>query len=140
MDLDAVVTRMQASLGTLKSVGVAVDMEAVIGGTVPLPCAFVLPLNEVSTDLDAVSRVQQRVTQGFGVIHVVSNKRDAKGAAALTDLKALRAALKNNLVGWVPDATNGEPVHHRGGRLMNLDANARLWWIDEFELVTYWSQ
>ncbi|QDL55304.1 phage tail terminator protein [Rhodoferax aquaticus] len=140
MDLDAVVTRVQASLGGLKAVGVSVDMEAAIGGAVPLPCAFVLPLNEVSTDQDRLSRVQQRVTQGFGVILVVSNKRDAKGAAALSDLKALRTALKNNLVGWVPDATNGEPVHHRSGRLLNLDGNARLWWIDEFELVTYWSQ
>lgn len=140
MDLDAVVARLDANRGALKSVGAAADMEAALDKVVSLPCAFVLPLAEASTDMDLLSAVRQRVTQSFGVMHVVSNKRDTKGAAALTDLKALRSALKVNLVGWVPDATNGEPVHHRTGRLMNLDGNGRLWWIDEFECVTYWSQ
>ncbi len=139
MDLDTVVARLGANLGNLKSVGAAVDMNAAMEGTVPLPCSFVLPLSESSSDEDLMSRVRQKTLQGFGVITVVSNKRDSKGAAALNDLKTLRVALKNNLVGWVPDATNGEPVHHRNGRLLSLDGNSRLWWIDEFDVNTYWS-
>ena len=78
------------------------------------------------------------VTQRFGVLLVVSNRRDASGAAALVDLNALRLAVRTALIGWVPNPTEGEPVMYSGGALMRLDADSRLWWTEEYELKTYW--
>lgn len=58
----------------------------------------------------------------------------------MNDLVGLRLALRAALVGWVPDASNGEAVTFTAGRLLRLDGDGRLWWIDEFQLTTYyWS-
>ena len=140
MDLSLIVARLQGQLTGVKSVGASADLDVAIDSTVAIPSAFVLPLAESATDMDTAGQTNQRIAQVFGVVLVVSNKRDAKGAAALDDLKALRLNLRTALVGWVPDASNGEPVHFRAGRLLRLDGDGRLWWIDEFELITfYWS-
>lgn len=140
MDLDLLIARMKATLTGLKSIGTSVDLDAAIDGVVAVPAAFALPLADSATPMDMTGSTNERETVAFGVVHVVSNRRDAQGAAALNDLKTLRLNLRNALVGWVPDAATGEPVHRTGGRLLRMDANGRLWWIDEFQLITYyWS-
>ncbi|MCX7257997.1 MAG: hypothetical protein NTZ64_15120 [Polaromonas sp.] len=140
MDLSLIVVRLKAQLGALRSVGVSVDLDAAIEGVVAMPAAFVLPLAESGRDMGLLSQTGDCVTQAFGVLHCVSNRRDAQGGAALADLKAHRLALRQALVGWVPDATTGEPVRFTDGRLLRLDGDGRLWWIDQFELITYyWS-
>lgn len=140
MDLSLITTHLRAQLTGLRSVGSAADMEAAMNGVAALPAAFVLPLAESGADIDVLSSTYQRVLQTFGVVHGTSNRRDAAGGAALDDLHALRLALRTALVGWVPDAANGEAVSFTGGRLLRLDGDARLWWMDEFELITYyWS-
>lgn len=140
MDLSAIEDRLNAQLTGLKHVGTSADLDAAIDGNVQAPSAYVLPLTDAATDMDTTGGTNQRIVERFGVVQVVSNRRDAKGAAALSELKTLRLALRTALVGWVPDAQTGEPVHFRAGRLLRLDGNGRLWWIDEFELITYfWS-
>lgn len=139
MDLSAVVARLKSQITGLKSIGASADLDAAIGGAVTTPSAYVLPLAESATEEDMLSETAETVVQVFGVVHVLSNKRDAQGAAALNDLATLRRNLRTALVGWVPDAASGEPVHFRGGRLLRMDGDARMWWIDEFQLKTYWS-
>lgn len=141
MDLSLILARLQTELSsTVNSVGVAADLEAAMDGVVAMPALFVLPLSDRGEDVDAASSTDQRVPQTFGVVLCVSNQRDAQGAAALGDLHPLRQALKKALVGWVPDASNGEPVTFDQGNLLSLDGNGRLWWIDRFRLTTYyWS-
>ena len=140
MDLTLILARLKAQLSGLKSVGTSADLDTAIEGAVALPAAFLLPLAERATASDLTGSTSQRITQAFAVLHVVSNRRDALGSAALSDLVPLRARLRAALVGWVPDAETGEPVHYSAGRLLQLDHDGRLWWLDEFELVTYfWS-
>lgn len=140
MDLSLIVSRLKAELSALRSVGASADLDAAIEGAVAMPAAFVLPLAEMAVDLAMTGPTGQCITQAFGVLHVLSNKRDAQGGAALDDLKAHRLALRAALVGWVPDEASGEPVTFAGGRLLRLDGDGRLWWIDEFALKTYyWS-
>jgi hypothetical protein len=138
MDLSAIVTRLRAQLVGLKSIGGAADLDAAIDGAVALPACFVLPLAESAAALEMVGVTSQRITQAFGVVHVVANRRDALGAAALTDLATLRTQLRTALVGWVADSATGEPVRTTGGRLLRMDGDGRLWWIDEFELNQYY--
>lgn len=140
MDLTLVVTRLKAELTGLKSVGASADLDSAIVGVVAVPAAFVLPLADGVQPIDMTGRTGGLVTNAFGVVHVVSNRRDAQGAAAMADLVVLRNNLKSALLGWVPDPDTGEPVHRTGGRLLRLDGDGRLWWIDEFQLNTYeWS-
>lgn len=140
MDLSLVLARLKTQLTGLKSIGASVDLDAAIEGVVALPAAFVLPLAESATTQDLTGTTGERVTQAFGVMHCLSNRRDSQGAAALADLVAVRRNLRAALVGWVPDAATGEPVHYTAGRLLRLDGDGRLWWIDEFQLITYeWS-
>ena len=140
MDLSLIVARLKAQLTALRTVGASVDLDAAIDGVVALPAAFVLPMAENASDTGLVSSTFQRVVQGFAVLHCVSNRRDAQGSAAMDDLKTHRASLRAALVGWVPDASTGEPVVFTAGRLMRLDGDGRLWWMDEFQLITYyWS-
>jgi hypothetical protein len=140
MDLDLVVARLKAQVSALRTLGASADLNTAIDGVVALPAAFVLPLAESASDMGLVSSTGERVLQAFGVLLCVSNRRDALGGAALADLKTLRLAVRAALVGWVPDASNGEPVLFNAGRLMQMDGDGRLWWMDEFQLITYyWS-
>ena len=140
MDLSAIEARLKAQLTGVKSVGVAADLFAAATGVVPTPAAFVLPLADSGVDMGMLSATGEKIVQMFGVVHCINNRRDGKGGASLDDLKTLRLALRAALVGWVPDASNGEAVTFSSGRLLNLDGDGRLWWQDEFELTTYyWS-
>jgi hypothetical protein len=140
MDLSLIKERLKTTLVGLRGIGVAADLEAAMGGTVALPGAFVLPLAELGTDLGLVSSTYELTKQTFGVVHGVSNRRDPAGDAAMVDLTVLRTNLRNALVGWVPDVGNGEAVTFASGRLLRMDGDGRLWWIDEFDLKTYyWS-
>lgn len=138
MDLSLIIERLQAELTGLRRVGASADLDAAMAGLVATPTAFVVPLAESAESDGLLSSVDQRITQNFSVIHVLNNRRDAGGAAALHDLHAFRQALRTALVGWVPDATNGEPVLYTGGRLLRLDGDGQLWWGDEFQLTSYY--
>ena len=140
MDLSPIITHLRATLTGLRSVGGAADLNAAFGGIVATPAAFVLPLAESAADMGMLSTTGERVTQTFGVVHGISNARDSTGSAALEDLAALRQNLRVALVGWVPNASNGEAVAFSTGHLLQMDGNNRLWWIDEFTLTSYyWS-
>ena len=140
MDLSPILARLKTQLTGLKSVGASADLDAAIDGVVAMPAAFALPLGESASDMGLVGSTGQRIVQAFGVVHCVSNRRDAQGGAALVDLALLRTNLRTALVGWVPDGATGEAVTFTGGRLLRLDGDGRLWWIDEFQLTTYyWS-
>lgn len=140
MDLSPVVTRLKATLTALRTVGAAADLDAAFNGVVATPSAFVLPLAEAGDGMGLLSSTGQRLTLAFGVVHCLSNRRDAQGGAAMDDLATHRAALKTALIGWVPNAATGEAVNFKAGRLLKMDGDGRLWWTDEFELIDYyWS-
>lgn len=138
MDLQPVIDRLRAALVGLRQIGGSADLDAAIEGAVATPSAFCLPLGEGATSTGLSAVTHQRIAHRFAVVHVLSNRRDAQGAAALTDLAALRATLKSALVGWVPNPSNGEPVWFTGGRLLRLDGDGRLWWADEFEYASFY--
>lgn len=140
LDLQPVIDRLQGAATGFKAIGASAELDGAIDGTVITPGAFVLPLAEAATAMDTLGRTSQRITQLFGVVLCVNNRRDAKGAAALNELHPLRQQVRAALVGWIPNADTAEPVHFVAGRLMKMDGDGRLWWIDEFELIDfYWS-
>ena len=138
MDLQFVIDRLKAQLSGVRQLGGAADLDTALNGSVSVPAVFVMPQAEKAAVTPmSTGVVRQTFALNWGVILVVSNRRDASGAAALTDLASLRQALRLALVGWVPDASTGEPVYATGGQLLRLDDESRLWWVDSFELKTY---
>lgn len=137
MDLTPVISRLKAQLSGFKSIGGTVDLDSAASGTVATPSAFVMPLAYRGEPSNMLGVHEQRITEGFAVILVVSNKRDTTGAASLDDLSPLCQQVRDALAGWVPIPADGEPVQITGGRLLGL-IDGRLWWIDEFNVLTYY--
>ena len=138
-DLALVVERIRARVSGLVDVGGAAALNRAMDSNVAVPAMYVLPLAERATPAGTLGQVRMKVALGFGVVLVLNNRRDNKGAAAMGDLLPFRKALRTALVGWVPEPENGEAVLFTDGRMLQMDAEGRLWWTDEF-VVSYYFQ
>ena len=135
MDVTPILARLKAQLTGFAVIAASADADIAIDGAPATPAAYVVPLAETAEGSALLGLHHQRVTQEFGVVLVLSNLRDATGAAAAADLHAKRMALRAALLGWVPDASNGEPVSFTAGQLLQF-RDQRLWWQDVFRLIT----
>ncbi|MCV2359633.1 hypothetical protein LNV08_11700 [Paucibacter sp. TC2R-5] len=135
MDMTPIIARLKAQLTGFVLISGVADLDAAIASTSVAPAAYCLPLAESAEGPDMLGVHHQRIAQEFGVVLVISNLRDATGTAAAADLAAKRIALRAALMGWVPDASNGEPVSFTSGRILRFE-NQQLWWTDEFRVKT----
>ncbi len=129
--ISALIERLQ-TLPLLYLVAGAADFAAA-AETVPLamPAAYVLPLQESASSNALSCAVAQTVTAAFGIALAVSNVADAKGVAALADLKTVRAAVGPALLAWTPDGGAFAPFEYGGGALLGFK-NGVLWWQDVY--------
>jgi hypothetical protein len=131
MDLAPIIARLKGEASVLRFVGGAADLPAATEELKQHPAAFVIPLTDsASRNGDATGSVTQQVTVRFGVLLAVQNLRDARGEAALTTLTPVRLAVRDALVGFVPEGYE-DPCEIVGGRIMQLNDRV-LWWQDDF--------
>lgn len=98
--------------------------------SLPVPSAFVIPIDDNPKDSKALNSVRQELTDSFAVIVAVSNTVDERGQAAFHSVRDLRAAIWAALLGWRPDPSyNG--ISYEGGTLLRMN-RARLWYQFEF--------
>lgn len=137
MDVTPIIDRLreQCPPPLFKAVGGAIELDAAIQSAPATPCAWVMPLAEKADAPHLASYQAQLVTQDISVVICLTNRRDATGAAAAQDLKSLRLAVRAALLGWAPDGETGDPLAFTGGRLLRFD-DGRLWWADEFRVMT----
>ena len=140
MDLEFVIARLKASTSGIRAIGGAADFDAALAGNAVLPAAYVIPLGDSANWLGTTDVYDEAENIDFGVVIGVTNARDARGAAAQTTLAPVRLQVRKALSGWTPDDTTGEPVRKTTGRLLRLDGDGRLWWMDRFRLKTYFSE
>jgi hypothetical protein len=95
-----------------------------------LPAAYVLPLSESAGPNALGGAVAQQVSAETGIALALANVADPKGRAALADLAALRAAVRDALLGWVPEA-GCSPLEFAGGGLLGFKDGV-LWWQDVY--------
>lgn len=96
----------------------------------PVPCAFVVPLDDNPKDSKAQNSVRQELTDSFAVIVAISNTADERGQAGAHTVWTLRAELWAALLGWRPEeAYNG--ITYEGGSMLSID-RARLWYQFDF--------
>ncbi len=129
--ISAITTRLE-TLSLLNLVAGAADFAAAAEST-PLatPAAYVLPLQEAASSNALSCAVAQTVTASFGIALALTNVADAKGVAALADLKTVRAAVGPALLGWTPDGDVYSPLEFAGGALLGFK-NGVLWWQDVY--------
>ena len=127
----AIAERLEA-LSLLNLVAGAADFAAAAETTPPAtPAAYVLPLQESASSNALSCAVAQTVTASFGIALALTNVADAKGEAALADLKTVREAVGPALLGWTPDGETYAPLEFAGGALLGFK-NGVLWWQDVY--------
>lgn len=104
----------------------------------PVPCAFVIPLDDRPDPPKALNAVGQEMTDSFGVVVALDNRADEKGQIAFDAVHAVRSEIWKALLGWVPGpvdsvnpATDYNGIYYEGGSLLAID-RARLWYQFEF--------
>lgn len=105
----------------------------------PLPAAYVLPMDDAPEQNRSQTGYLQTVRDGFAVVVALSNAADERGqAASYNAVHALRAEIFRGLLGWTPSADYG-PIEYEGGGLLRLDRAVLYYQFEfaaEFELQT----
>lgn len=103
----------------------------------PLPCAFVIPIDDSPGDNRSQNGTRQDLTDSFAVIVAFTNTHDERGQAATDAYHTMRAELWAALLGFRP-SDDGEScnsiykgIQYEGGHLLKLD-RARAWYQFEF--------
>ena len=138
MDLEFVITRLKAETTDIRAIGGAADFDAALASNVVLPAAYVIPLGDSADWLEHTGSYDEAEQLDFGVVIGVSNLKDTRGEAAQLTLAPVRIQVRQALAGWAPDDNTGEPIRKVSGRLLRLDGDGRLWWMDRFQLKTYY--
>jgi hypothetical protein len=103
----------------------------------PVPAAYVLPLEDNPGPPMSENAVRQSLVESFAVVVALSNTTDERGQAAVTSLHDVRAELWRALLGWQlgqPSIYNG--IYYEGASLLGLD-RARMWYRFEFAAAMY---
>lgn len=133
--INNVVSRLDTDVPALKLVGRAADFQkAADSNPTVTPAAFVLSLEEIPGPVETTAMIQ-RVEVLIGVVLVVRNVSDAKGAAASQDLEALRTAVNEKLMGWVP-AEGFDPLERGPGRLLAF-RDGHMWWQNIYKTAFF---
>lgn len=96
----------------------------------PLPCAFVIPMDDNPGDNTSANGTRQILTETIAVVVALSNAADQRGQAGAHSMHSVRAALLSALMGWQP-TDDHDPFQYTGGTLLAMD-RARLFYQFEF--------
>ena len=86
----------------------------------PMPCSFVLPLGESTSEPIFSTDYMQDVEQSFGVVVFVKNSRDRTGMDAYDSLEEIKAEIHRVLTGWVPNE-DSDPVVYDGSSVLDVN-------------------
>lgn len=125
------IARLQSQVAALKLVAGAAEFQAASeSNPIATPAAYVLRLSEKAGAQEGMAKVIQRVAAEIGIVIVLRNVADPKGAAADSDLDALRSAVRTALLGWAAPACDAFE-YGAGGLLAFRDGH--LWWQDSYQ-------
>lgn len=98
--------------------------------SLPVPCAYVIPLDDNPGEARSQNAVRQPLTDSFAVVVALSNTADERGQTGMQSVRAMRSELWAALLGWQPsDEYDG--ITYEGGSVVALD-RARLWYQFDF--------
>ena len=133
-----IITRIKAVVPALKLVGEAADFQAAAESNPKVtPACFVIQLEETPEPNALGNLLQQRVHVAVGIVIVIRNLADPKGAAARVSLETVRSQLKDQLFGWV--ATPELDPFERGASNLLAFRDGHVWWQDIY-LTSYYDR
>lgn len=135
MNLEPVIARLRDRCPEFKLVEGLAEFSALEGKPKATPACYVVPLGDVDAGEDDVDASGQLLAARFGLCIAASNVRTAGGRDALIDLRALRTAARNALLGWLPDGCD-LPVLFDRGDLLAVQAGL-VWWQDAFRTAYF---
>ena len=98
----------------------------------PLPAAYVIPLDDNPGERMSLNDVRQPIIESFAVIVALSNVPDERGQAAVNSAHdAIRAEIWRALLRFQPDPVTYRGIEYQGGNLLDLD-RSRLWYQFDF--------
>lgn len=100
----------------------------------PVPAAFVIPMDDDVQPNQSDNGYVQSVRDRFAVVVALDNTPDERGQTAIYSVDGIRRELWASLLGWVPDTLHGR-ITYDGGQLMRMD-RARLFYQFEFGAET----
>lgn len=142
MNLELVVAQIKAYVPALagRVSGVADFASGIESVTsLPLPAAFVFPIEDDAGENENWPGLQQNVTERMAVVvqfdNTIGSDADARtGFAGVDQVYAMRANLFSALLSWLPGNINGpRGFAYGGGRIVTFD-RARLFWQFEFTI------
>jgi hypothetical protein len=104
--------------------------------TMPLPAAYVVPLDQESDGFASMTGLYQFVRKSIGVVVELDARTDRRGQDPAMNYDTIEAALFSALLNWVPGTCitqNNQGFWFQGGRFLDLD-RARLFYQWEFAL------
>jgi len=132
----SVETRLREQLPDLREVAGAASLDAVLGGRVSAPAAYVFREAQQASPNEGANFITQRIGVRLGVVLVVRNVRDPRQGDSSDEAEALSLQVRDALYGWAP-AAEAEPLEYAGGRLVSMQ-NGFYFWMDSYTTATYW--
>ncbi len=130
--IDELMARIRDTVPEIKFVGEVADFQsAVESNPVALPALYVIELEENASPgkfSDVV--ILQSVRASVGLVLVVRNLSDNKGAAARSELRVLRDLVKAQVYGW--QAASKYDPFERGQSHLLAFRDGHVWWQDQY--------
>lgn len=120
----------------------AAEFNTIQKDTLEVNTAYVIQTTDVALPNKTQGTVEQKITEGFGVVVAIRNdesQADKTGLIAYDQLHAIRKQLWDALVGYNLDTVLNDdsynvegPIEYKGGSLIDINP-AWLWYLYEFE-------
>ncbi|MBP0439436.1 phage tail terminator protein [Tianweitania sediminis] len=139
--VDVVIARLRDTSGSpFRLVEPIAELAALKDGPNTTPAAFVVILEEVAGESERLTGpVLQPVEVDLGVYIVTSNVSDATGGAAAGEIDSLKAWVRQQMIGFAPNAEHGEPFTLIAGKLVRA-AKGSVWWGETYGVTTWLEQ
>lgn len=102
--------------------------------SLPVPSAFVVPLDDNPAPSQSLNVIRQPLVDSFAVVVALSNAADERGQGCVSLVNSVRVELWGALLGWCP-SDEYEGIIYEGGSVIVMD-RARLWYQFEFSSAT----
>lgn len=114
----------------------AAEFASINGVPTAMPAAYVMTLREASSENQRMTgRVLQRSVIDVAVVIITSNVSDVSGGAVSTDIEALKAWVRGQLIGFEAPSSD-TPIEHISGELLKAK-NGVVWHEEVFGAENY---
>lgn len=136
--IEALKARIKATVPEIKFVGEAADFQSAAESNPKVtPACFVIPLEEMPAPNQMGDILIQKVQATVGIVLVVRNLSDSKGAAARLSMDAIRKLVKDQVYGW--QALPALDPFERGSSHLLAFRDGHVWWQDIY-LTSYYDR